>query len=280
MFTVPVMSAVPDRYALVGHPVGHSRSPLIHRLFARQTGDLITYELIDATEAQFETAVLGFRAAGGKGLNVTVPHKEAAFRLADRVGEAAATAGAVNTLSFGRSGIHGDNTDGTGFMRDLTVNQGQSVEGRRILILGAGGAAKGILGPLLKAQPSRLVLANRTLERAVGLAEQFASVGDIEVCAFDDLGTLDAFDILINATSAGLKGEQPPFPKGLVDGASYCYDLVYSLKDTPFVLWAREHGAGQAVQGWGMLVEQAAESYRIWRGKMPDTAPILKQLMR
>lgn len=274
------MSTAADRYALVGHPVRHSRSPLIHRLFARQTRDAIQYELIDAAPDQFETAVLGFRAAGGKGLNVTVPHKEAAFTLADYHGDEAATARAVNTLSFQADGIRGDNTDGIGFMRDLTVNQGQIVAGRRILILGAGGAAKGILGPLLEARPGRLVLANRTPERAHTLAEQFASLGDVEVHAFDDLGELGAFDILINATSAGLKGEQPPFPAGLVDASSYCYDLAYSLKSTPFVTWAQEHGAGRAVQGWGMLVEQAAESYRIWRGTMPDTAPILAQMMR
>jgi shikimate dehydrogenase len=274
------MSTVVDRYALVGHPVRHSRSPLIHQLFARQTRDTISYELIDALPDQFETAVLGFRAAGGKGLNVTVPHKEAAFALAEHHGDEAVKARAVNTLSFTPQGIHGDNTDGIGFMRDLTVNQEQAVAGRRVLILGAGGAAKGIVGPLLEAGPNRLVLANRTPERARALAEQFAALGSVEVRAFDELDGLGAFEILINATSAGLKGEQPPFAPGLVDAASFCYDLAYSLNDTPFVAWAREHGAGRAVQGWGMLVEQAAESYRIWRGKMPDTAPILAQLMR
>jgi shikimate dehydrogenase len=274
------MQAAPDRYALVGHPVQHSRSPLIHQLFARQTGDSMTYELIDATEAQFETAVKGFRAAGGKGLNVTVPHKEAAFELSDRVGDEAATAGAVNTLSFEGNVIRGDNTDGIGFMRDLTVNQSLTVAGRRVLILGAGGAARGILGPLIAAEPAALVLANRTPERAQRLAERFAALGEIHVCTFDDLAGAGVFDILVNATSAGLKGEQPPFPGSLVEAWSCCYDLAYSLKDTPFVEWARRHGAGRAVQGWGMLVEQAAESYRIWRGNRPDTAPILKQLVR
>ncbi len=267
-----------DRYALVGHPVEHSRSPLIHQLFARQAGHSLTYELIDAAEDEFETAVRGFQAAGGKGMNVTVPHKEAAFGLVDEHGREAAAAQAVNTLSFDGARIRGDNTDGTGFMRDLTVNNEQSVAERRVLVLGAGGAARGILAPLLGARPAELVVANRTPARAERLAGIFADHGSITTCSFDDLGALEAFDIVINATSAGLKGEQPPFPASLVGPATFCYDLAYSIKGTPFVEWARSHGAGCAVQGWGMLVEQAAESFRIWRDVMPDTAPILAQL--
>lgn len=268
----------PDRYALVGHPVEHSRSPLIHQLFARQAGHSLTYELIDAAESEFETAVRGFQAAGGKGMNVTVPHKEAAFELADEHGREAAAARAVNTLSFEGAQIRGDNTDGTGFMRDLTVNNEQPVAQRRVLVLGAGGAARGILAPLLGARPAELVVANRTPARAEQLAGIFADHGSITTCAFDDLGALEAFDLVINATSAGLKGEQPPFPASLVGPATFCYDLAYSIKGTPFVEWAQSRGAGRAVQGWGMLVEQAAESFRIWRGVMPDTAPILAQL--
>jgi shikimate dehydrogenase len=269
-----------DRYALVGHPVEHSRSPLIHRLFAEQTGARISYGLIDATPEQLETAVLGFQAAGGKGMNVTVPHKEAAFALATKVGAAAATAKAVNTLSFTNGGIRGDNTDGIGFMRDLADNQAQQVAGARVLILGAGGAARGIIGPLLEAGPKSLTLANRTAERAERLSREFADHGGIDVCRFDELLGRGAFDIVINATSAGLHGEQPPFPASLVAADTFCYDLAYSLKPTPFVAWAREHGADRAVQGWGMLVEQAAESFAIWRGVRPDTAPILRQLVR
>lgn len=267
-----------DRYALVGHPVGHSRSPLIHELFARQLGHAVTYELIDASEAEFEKAVRGFVAAGGKGMNVTVPHKEAAYELADEVGDEAATAHAVNTLTFGDSRVRGDNTDGIGFMRDLTDNHAQHVGGSRVLVLGAGGATRGILGPLLAAQPDELVVANRTRARAEALERVFAGKGTFTICAFDELEPLGAFDLVINATSAGLGGEQPPFPASLIGAATFCYDLAYSVSGTPFVEWARRHEAGAAVQGWGMLVEQAAESFRIWRGVMPDTAPILAQL--
>ena len=272
--------SAPDRYALVGHPVGHSRSPLIHRLFARQTGQHMTYELIDAEPAQFETAVRGFQAAGGRGMNVTVPHKEAAFALATKHGEAAEIARAVNTLTFGAGTIRGDNTDGIGFMRDVTVNHKRVIAGARVLLLGAGGATRGLLGPLLAAEPASLVLANRTLERAAALRDQFAAHGVIEVCSFADLAGRGQFDVVINATSAGLHGEQPPFPTGLVTPQTFCYDLAYSLDVTPFVAWAAAQGAGLAVQGWGMLIEQAAESFAIWRGVRPDTAPIRAELVR
>jgi shikimate dehydrogenase len=275
----PTESA-PDRYALVGHPVAHSRSPLIHQLFARQTRQRMTYELIDAEPAQFETAVRGFKAAGGLGMNVTVPHKEAAFALARAHGEAALIARAANTLTFSDGSIRGDNTDGIGFMRDVTVNPECEVGGARVLLLGAGGATRGLLGPLLAAEPAALVLANRTLQRATALRDQFAAHGEIDVCSFADLADRGGFDILINATSAGLHGEQPPFPPSLVTPQSFCYDLAYSINVTPFVAWASAQGAGRAVQGWGMLIEQAAESFAIWRGVRPDTAPIRTQLER
>ena len=270
----------PDRYALVGHPVHHSRSPLIHQLFARQTGEQVSYELIDADDEQFEDAVRGFKAAGGKGLNVTVPHKQRAFRLADELGGEASRAKAVNTLSFRNGIIRGDNTDGIGFMRDLTLNLEQEVADRRVMILGAGGAARGILGPLLDADPDELWLANRTLVRAERLKQELTELKNINLCQFDELADLRPFDIVINATSAGLKGEAPPFPGQLVGANSFCYDLAYSLKETFFVNWALSNGAGQAVQGWGMLVEQAAASYLIWRGRRPDTAPILAEMVR
>ena len=269
-----------DRYALVGHPVDHSRSPLIHQLFARQTGENISYELIDAAPDLFETAVRGFAAAGGKGMNVTVPHKEAAFNLAQEHGPEALTAGAVNTLSFKSDRIHGDNTDGIGFMRDLTENHNELVGKARIVILGAGGAARGIIRPILQEQPGALVLANRTLERAEKLQAELATPESLEVCRFEDLAAQGAFDVVINATSAGLRGEEPPFPGSVVGPDTFCYDLAYSLKDTPFVTWASALGARKAIQGWGMLVEQAAESFWIWRGILPDTRPILQQLIR
>ncbi|HEY7672417.1 MAG TPA: shikimate dehydrogenase [Gammaproteobacteria bacterium] len=277
---MPEAESAPDRYALVGHPVAHSRSPLIHQLFARQTRQRMTYELIDAEPAQFETAVRGFQAAGGRGMNVTVPHKEAAFALAKTHGEAARIARAVNTLTFTAGAIRGDNTDGIGFIRDVTVNHKREIAGARVLLLGAGGATRGLLGPLLAAKPASLVLANRTVERAAALRDQFAAHGAIDVCSFADLAARGSFDILINATSAGLHGEQPPFPASLVTAQSFCYDLAYSLNMTPFVTWASAQGAGRAVQGWGMLIEQAAESFAIWRGVRPDTAPIRAQLVR
>lgn len=268
----------PDRYALVGFPVHHSRSPMIHQIFARQTDQNLTYELIDADAESLETAVRGFGAAGGKGLNVTVPHKEAALGLAAELGAEAREAGAVNTLSFIAGRLRGDNTDGTGFLRDLTENLGRGIEGRRVLILGAGGAARGIIPPLLKSGPAQLVLANRTLERAEQVRDVFLPLGELTVLRFADLANRGPFDIVVNATSAGLRGEQPPFPDDIVGPESFCYDLSYSRGDTPFVSWARQRGAADAVQGWGMLVEQAAESFFIWRGVRPDTAPVIREL--
>lgn len=276
---MPDKDSAVERFALIGHPVAHSRSPLIHQLFARQTGERLTYELIDAAPEDFEATVRDFVAAGGKGMNVTVPHKVAAFALADEHGEEADTAGAVNTLSFADGSIRGDNTDGIGFIRDVTVNHVEPIENRRVLVLGAGGAARGILVPLLAAQPALLVLANRTLERAEHLKRVLAAGRPLTVRSFEDLTDFEAFDIVVNATSAGLHGEQPPFPASILADTSFCYDLAYSLRPTPFVTWASSHGADRAVQGWGMLIEQAAESYAIWHGgQRPDTEPILKQI--
>ncbi len=270
----------PDRYGLVGHPVEHSRSPLIHTVFARQTGQHLTYELLDCEPRAFETAVRGFGAAGGKGLNVTVPHKEAAFALCSEKSKAALAAGAVNTISMDGGRLRGDNTDGAGFIRDITVNQRHALADRRIVVLGAGGAARGIVGPLLAERPAGLVIANRSKERAEQVVTQFGGGNTLRACTFAELAELTPFDLLVNATSAGLKGETPPFPASLVGPQSFCYDLVYSMSDTPFVTWAKSHGAHRAVQGWGMLVEQAAESFFIWRGVRPDTKPLLKQLVR
>jgi shikimate dehydrogenase len=271
--------SAPDRYALVGHPVAHSRSPLIHTVFARATGQRLTYELIDATPEGLETAVRGFGAAGGKGLNVTVPHKQAAFALCTKLSEAASAAGAVNTISIVAGELHGYNTDGIGLVRDLTVNLRQALTGKRIVVLGAGGAARGIVGPLLNENPAELVVANRTFERANELAAHFGGTA-IVARGFEELAYFRPFEVVINATSAGLKGEAPPFPPALVGPRSFCYDLVYGSTDTPFVAWAKAHGAARAVHGWGMLVEQAAESFAIWRGVRPDTKPLLKQVPR
>jgi shikimate dehydrogenase len=186
----------------------------------------------------------------------------------------------VNTISFEAGKLRGENTDGVGLIRDLVINQRVTLPGRRVLVLGAGGAARGIVGPLLATRPAELVVANRTKARADDLLARFHSPAGLSAAAFDELTKLAPFDVLLNATSAGLKGEAPPFPGSLVGPESVCYDLVYSVNDTPFVAWARANGAARALQGWGMLIEQAAESFFIWRGVRPDTKPILKQLMR
>lgn len=273
-------SSSADRYGLVGHPVEHSRSPLIHSLFARQTGQDITYDLIDALPEELEAAVRGFRAVGGKGLNVTVPHKERAYHLATTCGEAARQAQAANTLSFSDGRIVADNTDGLGLIRDLTVNLGVELEDQKILILGAGGAARGIIYPLLAAGIRQLTIANRTMSRAVNLKKLLGVHAAFDICAFDELIDVSPQDIVINATSAGVKGEESPFPPSLFRATKLCYDLSYSMRGTPFVELARRHGAKAAVQGWGMLIEQAAESFLIWRGVRPDTQDIRERIRR
>ena len=267
-----------DRYGVMGYPVAHSRSPVIHQLFAQQTGQEMRYELLRVAPEKLEEAVRQFQRTGGKGLNITVPHKRAIFRLVDHLSERASTAGAVNTLTFRGDGIHGDNTDGIGLLRDLVVNRGLNLEGANILVLGAGGATRGIVGPLLEMQPKNLCIANRTLRRAEDLVERFASRGAISACGFDDVPVTEPYDLVINATSAIHSGEVPPYPAAAISPHTVCYDLAYSLHPTPFCNWALEHGAAHAIMGWGMLVEQAAESFHIWRGVRPDTKPVLKQI--
>lgn len=268
-----------DRYGVMGYPVSHSRSPVIHRLFALQTQENLQYELLQVSPEKLETAVRQFQRTGGKGLNITVPHKSEVAKLVDHISERAATAGAVNTLSFRGGEIYGDNTDGIGLLRDLAVNLGVSIEGANILVLGAGGATRGIVGPLLEMQPSSLRIANRSLSKAQALADHFSKSGPVSACRFNVVPVSTEYDLIINATSAGVRGESPPYPSAAVSNNTFCYDLSYGLKPTPFSLWARESGAAQSVMGWGMLVEQAAESFNIWRGVRPDTAPVLKQMV-
>ena len=271
---------VADRYAVVGYPVKQSHSPIIHGLFAEQTGEKITYELLEADSDEFEVAVRGFQAAGGKGLNITVPHKHAALALAANVAESAQRAFAANTLDFRGGTITAHNTDGSGLVRDLSVNLDFDLSGRRVLILGAGGAASGIIAPLFDAGIGQLTVANRTAARALALQSQLSELCAIEVCEFAALETLGPQDLVINATSAGVRGETIPFPASLFTTETFCYDLSYSLRETPFVTLAQAAGANRAVQGWGMLIEQAADSFEIWRGVRPDTAPILEKMRR
>jgi len=268
----------PDRYGVMGYPVSHSRSPVIHQLFALQTGQDIRYELLQVAPGKLEEAIRQFQRTGGRGLNITVPHKTAVVRITDHLSERAHTAGAVNTLTFRQGEIHGDNTDGIGLLRDLVVNLGVSIEDANILILGAGGATRGIIGPLLEMRPASLRIANRSLSKAQALVDNFATAGPISACRFNVVPASEPYDLVINATSAGLHGETPPYPAAAISPATFCYDLAYGLRPTPFSLWAREHGATRSVMGWGMLVEQAAESFHIWRGVRPDTAPVLKQV--
>lgn len=272
------MDANVDRYGVMGYPVSHSRSPVIHRLFALQTGQNMQYELLPVPPNKLASAMRQFRRAGGRGLNVTVPHKSEVAMLADTLSDRARTAGAVNTLVFEESGVFGDNTDGIGLMRDLQHNLGLQLEGINILILGAGGATRGIVQPLLAAKPKSLTIANRTLSRASALADHFGAYGDTTACRFDEVPESTDFGLIINATSAGLKGESPPYPESAVKENTYCYDLSYGLNPTPFSKWAALNGAAHSVMGWGMLVEQAAESFQLWRGMRPDTEPVLKQL--
>ena len=267
-----------DRYGVMGYPISHSRSPVIHRLFAIQTGQELQYELLQVSPEKLEPAVRQFQRTGGKGLNITVPHKGEVTRLVDQLSDRASTAGAANTLTFREGEIHGDNTDGFGLLRDLVVNLELGLEGANILVLGAGGATRGIIGPLLEMQPASLRIANRTLGKAQALADHFSRSGPVTACRFNVIPVTENYDLIINATSAGLRGEAPPYPAAAISKQTVCYDLSYGLKPTPFSIWAREQGAARSLMGWGMLVEQAAESFRIWRGVRPDTAQVLKQM--
>ena len=267
-----------DRYGVMGYPVSHSRSPVIHRLFALQTHQDLQYELLQVTPDKLSVAVRQFQRTGGKGLNITVPHKTEVTKLCDQLSERARTAGAANTLSFRDGEILGDNTDGIGLLRDLAVNLDVTLEGANILILGAGGATRGIVGPLLEMQPVSLRIANRTLDKAQILADHFSRSGPVSACRFNAVPVTEKYDLIINATSAGVKGDSPPYPAAAISPETLCYDLSYGLKPTPFSVWAREQGAERSIMGWGMLVEQAAESFHIWRGVRPETAPVLKQM--
>jgi shikimate dehydrogenase len=267
-----------DRYGVMGYPVSHSRSPVIHRLFALQTGQQMQYELLQVAPDKLESAVLQFKRTGGKGLNITVPHKTEVTRLTDQMSERAKQAGAVNTLSFKDGDIYGDNTDGVGLIRDLLTNLGMKLENSRILILGAGGATRGIVAPLLETNPELITIANRTLSKARDIATIFSGSGPVEARRFNEVRGNQQFDLVINATSAGFRGETPPYPSAAINGSTFCYDLSYGLTPTPFSSWAASKGAASSVMGWGMLVEQAAESFHIWRGVRPDTVAVLKQI--
>ena len=272
------MTTLTEHYCVFGNPIGHSKSPIIHTAFARQTGENIDYTTRLAPLDGFAKAVEAFVGEGGKGANVTVPFKEEAFKLATRRTARAELAGAVNTLIFAQGEIVGDNTDGFGLMHDITVNLDTPIAGKRVLILGAGGAARGAIGPLLEAKPRALTVANRTVARAQELATRFAPHGPIIGCRYEDLAGLN-FDIVIDATSSSLSDAMPALPTGIFAGGSLAYTMMYGRADMPFCRFAQEQGAARIAEGLGMLVEQAAEAFFVWRGVRPQGRPVMELLL-
>lgn len=270
------MSGTMDRYAVIGQPIAHSRSPLIHAAFAEQTGQALVYEAIEIAPASLAVELDRLRDEGLRGLNVTLPHKQAVAKLCEQVSECAQLAGAVNTLARTDSGWRGDNTDGEGFVADLQ-RLGIGIAGRRVLVLGAGGATRGILGPLLAAAPAQLVVSNRNPWKPEELAEAFKPLGKVIPRTHLALKG-DRYDLVINATSAGHAGGIPFLPGPLLAPGGDCYDLSYGAAHAPFTAWARQQNAARIVDGLGMLVEQAASSFLIWRDVRPQTRPVLAML--
>lgn len=267
-----------DQYAVIGHPISHSKSPKIHQTFARQTGQSLEYRAIDIYPDDVAGQIQQLHdALKLKGLNVTVPYKETMWSLISDLSDRAQRAGAVNTVVISQSGhLFGDNTDGIGLCRDLLDNHQLQISGKRILLLGAGGASRGVTGPLLEQNPASLFIANRTAQKAVNLAHDFRDLGPVTGGGWDDIS--GQFDLLINATAASLHGEVPPVsPDVLAEGAA-CYDMMYGDKDTAFVQWAKQQGVTRAYDGLGMLVEQAAEAFYIWRHVRPDSQAVIEQL--
>lgn len=264
-----------DRYAVIGNPIAHSKSPLIHRMFAEQTGQDMRYEAIEAPLDGFAATVRRLRDAGYKGCNVTVPFKFEACALCDELSARAQDAQAVNTLLFRDGRILGTNTDGVGLLNDIQNNLGLKLMWKDALLLGAGGAAAGVLWPLFNAGAG-IDIANRTLEKAQALAAAFEGAGTVRARRYDELAGRQ-YDLVINATSSGLRDELPPLPEGLFKPGALAYDMMYG-RETPFMAFARQHGAAQVSDGLGMLVEQAAEAFLLWRGVRPDTASVIAAL--
>ncbi|MBS3963918.1 MAG: shikimate dehydrogenase [Methylomonas sp.] len=267
-----------DHYAVFGHPIKHSKSPLIHRLFAEQTGQPLIYTAEDVPQQAFAMAIERFFLNGGRGLNCTLPLKELAWQTASHLTPRAQRAKAVNTLTLQADNtLLGDNTDGIGLLNDLTHNHGIAIKNQRILILGAGGATRGIIAPLLDHGATNIVIANRTPEKAHFIAQEFQDLGDVTGCGYPALEN-QRFDLLINATSASLSGDLPPLPPKLLRDNASCYDLAYADRPTAFMDWSHRHGARLALDGLGMLAEQAAEAFYIWRNIRPETATVIAYL--
>ncbi|GAA4895437.1 shikimate dehydrogenase [Ferrimonas pelagia] len=265
-----------DQYAVFGNPIHHSKSPFIHQRFARQTQQTLEYRAILAAEDGFADAVVAFRQAGGCGANVTLPFKEQAFALCDRLTERARCAGAVNTLYWqADGGLLGDNTDGQGLVADLH-RSGITIEGARVLILGAGGAVRGVLHPIFACSPRRVVIANRTADKAVALARDFAELGVVSGCGLDEMS--GEYDLIINGTSASLSGALPAMEGVRLSHEGSTYDMAYGKEATPFQRWGQAQGGKHHLAGLGMLVAQAAESFSLWRGVKPEVVPVLEEL--
>jgi len=272
------MSEDIDRYAVFGNPIAHSKSPQIHAQFAEQTQQSLIYTAEPVEIGRFKQAVKDFIKNNGKGLNITIPFKEDAWTCATQRSNRAQRAGAVNTLAVRPDGtLYGDTTDGIGLVRDLVQNHDIQIRGKDILIIGAGGAVRGVLEALLEQQPKSLLIANRTANKAVQLAKDFSDIGNINGCGLDEINGAD-FDIIINGTSASLQGKLPPLPETIFRKNSCSYDMMYSAQATPFMQWSTDHGAEKVFDGLGMLVEQAAESFYIWRGVRPETKPVIRKL--
>jgi shikimate dehydrogenase len=270
----------PGRFALFGHPVSHSWSPFIHALFARQFDHVIDYKLQDVQPGHFRHAVINFFVEGGGGANVTLPHKPAAAEIVNDLSARAERARAVNTIvRRSATELYGDNTDGAGLVTDLTRNLGVAISGARLLILGAGGATRGVLAPLLELEPREVRIANRTPERAERIRDEFSDLGEISASGFSEVDDRP-WDIVINATAASLAGETPELPARAVGRDSVCYDMAYGRGETAFMRWSRERGSTRTYKGWGMLVEQAAESYLLWHGVRPETKAVMGALDR
>ena len=267
-----------DNYCVVGNPVKHSLSPRIHTLFASQTGQSLHYQSIEVGDGLFRDFVNRFKEQGGCGFNITVPYKTDAFAIANDLSERASRAQAVNTITITDKGLAGDNTDGIGLMRDIRTNLHHVIEDKRVLVLGAGGAVRGILSPLAAEHPKQLVIANRTQARAESLAEDFADVLPVLARSFTDLESEEAFDIVINGTAASLQDEDLPIPGSIFHSNSLSYDMMYSSQATTFQVWSKSQGVTQAVDGLGMLIEQAAEAFYIWRGVHPDTQSVIEDI--
>jgi shikimate dehydrogenase len=266
-----------DRYAVIGNPISHSKSPLVHGGFARQSKQDMVYTTLEAPLEGFAAAVTAFRSGGGRGLNVTTPFKLEALAYATERGQRARLAGAVNCMKFEGDKVLAENFDGVGLVNDIQSNLGFRVAGRRVLLLGAGGAARGAIGPLLEERPAKLVIANRMLSKAQALEREFSAHGKVAAAGYPDLAS-ERFDIVLNCTSASQRGELPPVPKEAFSAGCLAYELVYGKGLTPFLRFAREAGAARLADGVGMLVEQAAEAFLWWRGVRPETRPMIEAI--